>query len=126
MTSGSGFARSVCRHDLHPYEAAFLLGLSVRQLGHRLTRGDIAFGYAGRLRRVPVAEVRDIMKQSPLAQLAIDAITRGAVAVPRPTSCTARPIPLEQWAAALLTVRPASSARDTMIAVPGRRDGSVR
>jgi hypothetical protein len=109
MTPGPGFARNGCRHDLHPYEAAFLLGLSVRQLGHRLTRGDIAFGYAGRLRRVPVAEVREIMKQSPLAQLAIDAIAQGTVSAPKPMSCTARPIPLEQWAGTLLTVRPASS-----------------
>lgn len=125
MTPGHGCARHGCRHDLHPYEAAFLLGLSVRQLGHRLTRGDIAFGYAGRLRRVPVAEVREIMKQSPLAQLAIDAITQGTVSAPKPVSCTARPVPLEQWAGALLTVRPASSARDTIVASRDCRDGSV-
>lgn len=96
------------RHDLRPYEAAFILGISVRQLGHRLSRGDIAFGYAGRLRRIPVAAVRELKRDSPLAQLAIDAISRGAVEVPKPTSATAKPITLEQWAGALCAARPTS------------------
>ncbi|MGI8730958.1 MAG: hypothetical protein ACR2LK_13420 [Solirubrobacteraceae bacterium] len=59
MSRAPALIEDATRHDLRPYEAAFILGLSVRQLGHRLTRGDIAFGYAGRLRRIPIAVVRE-------------------------------------------------------------------
>lgn len=114
------------RHDLRPHEAAFILGLSVRQLGHRLSRGDIAFGYAGRHRRVPVAVVRDLKRQSPLAQLAIDAIVQGRVVVPRPSSPTAPPVPLEEWAGALGELRQTSHAHASVKRGRDGRSGSDR
>lgn len=111
------------RHDLRPYEAAFILGLTVRQLGHRMTRGDIEFGYAGRCRRVPVAVVRELKRQSPLAQLAIDAIVTDSVRVPTPGSCAALPVPLEEWAGALCAVRRTAPPGGSLKPPGGSRGG---
>lgn len=126
MSRAPALIEDATRHDLRPYEAAFILGLSVRQLGHRLTRGDIAFGYAGRLRRIPIAVVRELKQHSPLAQLAIDAIAQGTVEAPKPMSSTARPVALEQWAGALCSARPASTARATVHVSRGSRNGAFR
>jgi len=126
MRRAAAHVEDARRHDLRPYEAAFILGLSVRQLGHKLTRGDIAFGYAGRHRRIPIAAVRELKQHSPLAQLAIDALAQGTVEAPKPMSSTARPIALEQWAGALCSVRPTSLARANIDVSRGPRNGGFR